>query len=344
VALPPAGVTYPGPVTSTRPRIVRRGHLGIVLLAVLGFVLAACSSSSKGTGTGPSSSASSASSSSASSSSAAPSSSKPAGPTQPVHLALLQGDGVTYGVGEPIIVRFSVKPTNAKPFVQAAKVTVNGQPAHGGWYFERPYADVPMEAHFRLQDYWPAHSRIHLDLPMKGVSAGTGLAYSDSLTLDMLIGDQHISTIDGGALTMTVRDNGVVVKTMKVSLGAAKTPTYNGIKVVMEKENPQRMIGDGLTPSSTYNELVPWSVRVTRSGEFIHAAAWNTGNIGNRSTSNGCTNLLVTDAQWFYTFSVYGDVTVYQNATGGQMPPLDGLGDWNIAWSQWQAGGVLATS
>ena len=193
-------------------------------------------------------------------------------PTKPVHLSLLQGDGVTYGVGEPVIVTFSVKPTDAKPFVHAVKVTVNGQPADGAWYFERPYADVAMEAHYRLRDYWPAHAHIHVDLPVKGVSAGPGLAYDDSLTLDMLIGDQHISTVDGGSLRMNVRSNGALVKTMKVSLGAAATPTYNGIKVVMEKKNPQRMIGDGRTPSSTYDELVPWSVRVTRSGEFIHAA------------------------------------------------------------------------
>jgi hypothetical protein len=243
----------------------------------------------------------------------------------------LQGDGVTYGVGEPIVVTFSVKPTDAKPFVHAVKVTVNGQPADGAWYFERPYADVAMEAHYRLRDYWPAHAHIHVDLPVKGVSAGRGLAYDDSLTLDMLIGDQHISTVDGGSLRMNVRSNGALVKTMKVSLGAAATPTYNGVKVVMEKKNPQRMIGDGRTPSSTYDELVPWSVRVTRSGEFIHAAAWNGGNIGIRSTSNGCTNLNVV-------------VVTYQYTTGGQMPALDGLGDWNVAWSQWQGGGQLPTS
>ena len=336
-----SGVTYPGPVTST-PRLVRRGMF-VSLIAIAGVVLAACSSTSTGTGKGPTSNGPSSSSSSAGSSSTHSSSKRPV-PTRPVHISLLQGDGVTYGVGEPIVVTFSAKPTDAKPFVHAVKVTVNGQPADGAWYFERPYADVAMEAHYRLRDYWPAHAHIHVDLPVKGVSAGPGLAYDDSLTLDMLIGDQHISTVDGGSLRMNVRSNGALVKTMKVSLGAAATPTYNGVKVVMEKKNPQRMIGDGRTPSSTYDELVPWSVRVTRSGEFIHAAAWNGGNIGIRSTSNGCTNLNVADAQWFYQFSVYGDVVTYQNTTGGQMPALDGLGDWNVAWSQWQGGGQLPTS
>jgi L,D-transpeptidase catalytic domain len=87
---------------------------------------------------------------------------------------------------------------------------------------------------------------------------------------------------------------------------------------------------------------VPWSVRVTNSGEFVHAASWNGGNIGVRSTSHGCTNLKVADAQWFYNFSMIGDVVTYTNTgTSNVMPSWDGFGDWNVPWSQWQAGNLL---
>jgi hypothetical protein len=85
---------------------------------------------------------------------------------------------------------------------------------------------------------------------------------------------------------------------------------------------------------------VPWSVRVTASGEYVHAAAWNT-HIGVRSTSNGCTNLKPADGQWFYNFSQLGDVVKYVNTDGKPMNPLDGLGDWNIPWLQWAQGGLL---
>lgn len=81
---------------------------------------------------------------------------------------------------------------------------------------------------------------------------------------------------------MTVTSDGTVVHTMPVSLGSGDHPTFDGTKVVMEKDNPERMIS---TPGEAYyNVLVPWSVRITNSGEFIHAASWNTGNIGSRNT------------------------------------------------------------
>ncbi len=275
-------------------------------------------------------------------SSSSPSSSAAVG--APVHVSTVQGDNQTYGVGEPIIARFTPAPTSSVTFTNAAQVTVNGAPAGGAWFWEKPYADGPIEAHYRPPSYWPAHSQIHMNLPLKGLSAGPGLVYADNLTLDFTIGAKHVSTVDGQALTMSVASDDVVQKTFQVSLGKANTPTFNGTKVVMDKKNPQRMIGDGKSgPSSVYNELVPFSVRVTLSGEFIHAAAWNTGNIGSRSTSNGCTNLTVGDAEWFYNFAQLGDVAVYTGTTGGPMPPLDGLGDWNVRWDTWKGGGLLRT-
>src|SRR5689334_24700090 len=55
------------------------------------------------------------------------------------------------------------------------------------------YAGYPLEAHYRLADYWPAHAAIHLDLPVKGVSAGTGMVFDNSLTLDR--SEEHTSEL-----------------------------------------------------------------------------------------------------------------------------------------------------
>lgn len=64
---------------------------------------------------------------------------------------------------------------------------------------------------------------------------------------------------------MVVRSDGRVVRRLAVSLGAAATPTYRGVKVVEEFDHVEDMEG---TP-------VYWSVRITTSGEFVHAAPWN---------------------------------------------------------------------
>lgn len=263
---------------------------------------------------------------------------------KPVHVYTFEGDGETYGVGMAVMALFSVAPTDAAAFEQAATVTVDGEPADGAWYWQQP--TVPgyaMEALYREQDYWPAHSDIHVDLPVKGLSAGPGLVYDDNLTLDYHIGAAHISHVKNADHVMIVTSDGKVVNTFPVSLGAADTPTYNGVKVVMAKHNPEEMTSAPGDPHP-YDIMVPWSVRITNSGEFIHSASWNTGNIGSRNTSHGCTNLDVDDAKWFYKFSMLGDVVQYPDANpnGTVQPPWDGWGWWNVSWQSWTNGGMVA--
>jgi lipoprotein-anchoring transpeptidase ErfK/SrfK len=266
---------------------------------------------------------------------------RPVVPTKPVHVSLFQGDGQTYGIGMPIIAQFNKAVTDAKAFNKAVTVTVNGRPAGGAWFWVKSNAGFAMEAHYRPKTYWPAHSKIQLTMPLKGVSAGRGLSFDDSLTLQMNIGAAHVSTVNGANDQMVVTSDGQPVKQFPVSLGQADTPTYLGTKVVMAKKNPQHMVS-APGESNPYSLDVPWSVRLTNSGEFVHAAAWNGGNIGSRNTSHGCTNLNVADAQWFYNFSVIGDVLTYTNTgANGAMPSWDGYGDWNVPWPQWQQGNLL---
>jgi lipoprotein-anchoring transpeptidase ErfK/SrfK len=250
-----------------------------------------------------------------------------------VHASLFEGDGLTYGVGMPVIMRFDGRVTSAAAFEKAVKVELNGRPATGAWYFEPAQAPgATLEAHYRQSGYWPAHSRITVDAPLKGVSAGAGRAFDDNLTLSMNIGAAMISTVDASASNphMIVREDGKVVKTFKASLGKPSTPTYRGVKIVEEFDRVEDMEG---TP-------VAWSVRLTNSGEFVHAAPWN-GDIGSENLSHGCTNLHTADAKWFFTHSHLGDVVLYPNAPGQKMNVGDGFGDWNLTWAQWQAGGLV---
>jgi lipoprotein-anchoring transpeptidase ErfK/SrfK len=259
----------------------------------------------------------------------------------PVHVSLFQGDGQTYGIGMPIIAQFSRKVTDARAFNQAVRVRVNGQRADGAWFWVDSNAGYAMEAHYRLSHYWPAHAKIELSMPLKGLSAGPGLSFDDSLTLQINTGAAHIAMVDGSTEQMTVTSDGRAVKQFPVSLGKAATPTYLGTKVVMAKKNPQLMVS-APGEANPYRLQVPWSVRLTNSGEFVHAAAWNTGNIGARSTSHGCTNLTVADAKWFYTFTQIGDIVTYTNTSAHTtMPSWDGFGDWNVSWSDWTAGNLL---
>jgi lipoprotein-anchoring transpeptidase ErfK/SrfK len=325
-------------VGATR-RVRRAGPAILGLIALLALVvLAGCNAggSSKAAGT--------------KSSSASPTASPtPTGPKKgsgtPVHVSLFEADGRTYGVGMPIIAYFSHKITDASVFNEVVKVTVNGQPAGGAWYWQPSQrSSAGIEAHYRPQQYWPAHAAIHVEMPLKGLWAGEGLAFDNSATLDMNTGAAQLATVDGtpGVDTMTITSDGQPVKTLKVSLGAAKTPTYLGTKLVMAKSNPEEMKSDPGEPNP-YDVLVPWSVRITNSGEFIHDASWN-NRIGAANTSHGCTNLAPADAEWYYNWAQIGDPVNYVNTgTGQTVPEGDGWGDWNVDWATWSKGGLLST-
>ena len=206
--------------------------------------------------------------------SAKPTHTKAAKPKKPVHVSLKFGDGQTLGVGMPIIAFLSRPIGDATGFAKATRVTVDGRVVHGGWYFERKYGDPghPIEADFRLQHYWPAHARIHLDLPVKGVSAGKGLAFSDNLTLDFATGDARIVTVDAATHKLSVTDDGRPWGTFPVALGADATRTRRGIKVIMEKY-PTTCMHD---TNGTYYECgIKLDQRLTYDGEYLHSAPWN---------------------------------------------------------------------
>ena len=275
---------------------------------------------------------------------------KPAAPTKAVHVSLLENDGGVYGVGMPIIAWFNVAPTDAHAFSAATKVTQNGVAVPGKWYFESTaHAGAALEAHWRPASYWKGHSAIHLDLPVKGLSAGPGLAYDDSLTLDMSTGTAIISTVSAISLRMTVTVDGKPYGTFPVSLGANNTPTARGTKVIMEKGADISMRGPGY-----FDAHVKWTQRLTYGGEYLHAAPWNctvgsgcTGpanNIGHLSTSNGCTNLVPGTAEQLYNLMKIGDVVQFPDANGPAMTMGAGYGDWNVPWSQWVTGGALKTT
>jgi len=242
----------------------------------------------------------------------------------------------------PIMAFLSRPIKDATAFAKATKVTVDGRPVVGGWYFEPKYQDPghPVEADYRLQAYWPGHAHIHMNLPVKGLTAGPGLAFDNSLTLDFTTGPANILTVDDSTHQVTVMSDGTLWGTFPTSLGATDTPTKRGTKVIMEKGRSICMSGPG------YHECgVKFTQRLTYDGEYLHSAPWNVSNITRGvDSSNGCTNLLPTDAERLYGFLEVGDVVTYPNANGPRMQLGDGYGDWNLTWSQWKTGGLYSVA
>jgi lipoprotein-anchoring transpeptidase ErfK/SrfK len=263
----------------------------------------------------------------------------------PVQVSLYEGDGQSYGVAMPIIAYFSVAPSDASVFDKVVTVSVNGEPADGAWYWEHSSQSVQaMEAHYRTKGYWPAHATITVHMPIAGLWAGRGLVFADNLALSMKTGPAQLVKIDGkpGVDKMWVYSDGRLIRTFDISLGAATTPTFLGTAVVISKSNPQLMVS---SPGEAYYRIeVPWSVRVTYDGEFLHDAYWN-GQLGQANLSHGCTNMSPADSHWYYDWSQIGDpVTWTDTGTAKVLPVTDGYGDWNLAWASYRRGGLLSPS
>jgi lipoprotein-anchoring transpeptidase ErfK/SrfK len=197
-----------------------------------------------------------------------------------------------------------------------------------------------MEAHYRMQAFWPAHAHVQVTFKLAGVSAGKGLVFDGKLTsLDFHTGARIIGIVDDSQHKLTITSDGRNYGTFPVSLGASNTPTKRGIKVIMEKGVDIPMKGPGY-----YDPHVKYTQRLTYGGEYLHSAPWNLHNIGHFDSSNGCTNLRPADAKQLYGFLRIGDVVEYPNANGPAMTMGAGYGDWNVPWSEWQSGGAVPVS
>ena len=108
--------------------------------------------------------------------------------------------------------------------------------------------------------------------------------------------------------------------------------------VRIDKSNPVVMdsstYGLPINNHLGYKETIPYAVRVSTDGVYLHQLDATVWAQGNTNTSHGCLNLNHDNAQWFYNFSVPGDVVEVRN-TGGKPLQLWQNGDWSVPWDQW---------
>ena len=243
------------------------------------------------------------------------------------------GDNETVGVGQPIIIRFHSPVANRSAITPLLTVSMS-QPVDGAWHWFGP-----KEVHYRPQNYWPAGEQISVVAPLTNVDAGNNIWGEADRSVKFKIGDTHVSTVDTNSHTMTVTDNGAVVRTLPISAGRDKYPTMSGVHVTLGKSYHVLMdsatVGIPVNSPDGYHEDVYWNVAVTDGGEYVHAAPWSVGAQGNRNVSHGCVNLSPSDATWFYNFSLTGDIVNIVGSPRGPSATDPGTMDWNMPWSQW---------
>jgi lipoprotein-anchoring transpeptidase ErfK/SrfK len=246
-------------------------------------------------------------------------------------------DGTVVGVGMPIRVWFD-EPVADKAAVESHLLVTSTTPTDGVWNW---FSDS--EVHFRPSAYWPANIDVTLDANLYGVDFGNGIWGEKNRTVSFSIGAKHVSIADAGSHTMQVFDGDQLVQTFPISAGSPDNPSYNGPHVVTEMNRDRIMdsstYGVPVDSPEGYRTPVEYAVRISDSGEFVHAAPWSVAQQGNTNVSHGCINMSTENAAWFFNFTQPGDVVEIRNSSAGDL--RSDIYDWTIPWAEWQAGSAL---
>ncbi len=249
-------------------------------------------------------------------------------------------DGETVGVGMPVIVTFDVPVTDRAAMER--HMTVKASPAQdGAWHWLNDN-----EVHWRPADYWEAGSDVTVDLDINSVNAGGGIYGQESRHLEFHVGDAHVYKVSARTHQMQVFSNGKLIRTLPITTGKEGFTTRSGVKVIIEKFEERRMNSETVgipegDPEFYDIDDVQYAMRLTYSGEFIHAAPWSVASQGSANVSHGCTGMSTENAKWLYDMTLRGDVVEYVG-TDRPMEFANGWGDWNLNFSDYAEGSALA--
>jgi lipoprotein-anchoring transpeptidase ErfK/SrfK len=258
-------------------------------------------------------------------------------PAKQIRVTSFLGDGNVVGVGMPVILKFSrTIPEKYRDDVER-RLSVTATPAQeGSWHWTSG-----TELHYRPKVYWKAYSKVFYRVQLAGVPLGDGYYGRSDLTVDFKIGRSFVMDVKNSTKQMTVKQDGKVVKTIPVSLGAPKTPSWSGTMLVIEKK--KHTVFDTLEelgPEEGYRTDIDNAQRITWSGSFIHSAPWSEGKQGKVNVSHGCVNVSEKMGEWLFGKTMIGDpVTV--SGTEVKLKNGNGWTDWNIPWSEYQKGSYL---
>jgi lipoprotein-anchoring transpeptidase ErfK/SrfK len=242
-------------------------------------------------------------------------------PSKTFSTTIFEGAGKTYGVGMPIILTFSAPIIDKRAVEHSLQVWTSNRVV-GAWYW-----DGDKTLYFRPRDYWPPHTTVRFIGHLDGVDGGHGRYGVHTLTQHFEIGRSLIAVASTRAHHVQIYRDGKLFGNWPISTGKPGDDTPNGTYLTLDKANPEEMIGPG------YDIKVPWSVRFTLSGNFMHDAFWSVDDQGFANVSHGCVNMSPANAKTYYKLAGFGDpVTITGSPKAGHWG--DGWTVWFLSWQQ----------
>jgi hypothetical protein len=153
-----------------------------------------------------------------------------------------------------------------------------------------------------------------------------------------------VTKVDALTYKAEVYKDGELIRSLPITTGKAGFETRSGIKVILSKERSRIMdAASGGTPrgdADYYRVLAEYAMRITPSGEFLHAAPWSVGYQGRANVSHGCVGMSTGNAQWLYEQTIVGDV-VEVTGTPRTQDLGNGITIWNESWQEWLANSAM---
>ena len=264
-------------------------------------------------------------------------------PTATTSVALSQLADSEVGVGQTIGFRFGTPITDRRAAEESITVTTSPE-VEGGFFWLNN-----SELRWRPAEYWEPGTQVTVTADLYGTELGDGVWGASDNATNFSIGSRVETVVDDATKTMSVYENGALLRTIPVSLGrdVSEWATPNGTYIIGDR-NPS-MIMDSTTfglgyDQGGYRTPVKFATQMSYSGIYVHAAPWSAAQQGNSNVSHGCINVSTEAAEWFQNTVKRGDIVTVKNTVGTTLSGYDGLGDWNIPWSVWGEGNADETS
>lgn len=247
--------------------------------------------------------------------------------------------GSTVGVAMPVSIVFDNPVANKAEVEKQLKVTTSNN-TEGSWGWIKDYSGND-RVDWRPKEYWKSGTDVKVEMNLNGVDSGKGGGlFAKDYNTEFKIGKDRRIEVNLDTKKMSVTEDGQALKAIPVSAGTpgGKKASWSGKMVIMTKEGTIRMDSQTVGLDDAYDKMVDYSMRLTWSGMYAHAAPWNSANFGRTNSSSGCVGMSDADAKDFFAQSQVGDpFEVVGSGSKGNADLGNGYGEWNLPWDQWKA-------
>ncbi|MEU9300103.1 Ig-like domain-containing protein [Streptomyces sp. NPDC048269] len=252
--------------------------------------------------------------------------------------------GSAVGVAMPVSIVFDNPVANKAEVEKQLKVTTSNN-TEGSWGWIKDYSGND-RIDWRPKEYWKSGTDVKVEMNLNGVDSGKGSGlFAKDYNTEFKIGKDRRIEVSLDTKKMSVTEDGQALKAIPISAGTpgGKKASWSGKMVIMTKEGTIRMDSQTVGLDDAYDKMVDYSMRLTWSGMYAHAAPWNSGNFGRANASSGCVGMSDADARDLFAASQVGDpFEVVGSGSKGNADLGNGYGEWNLSWDQWKAKSALS--